>query len=65
MDIKVVEDQPCPTCGAMWKTPDLDKDDPLDWPNRPKMEEGGVWWWRCYNPQCSTDYYDPNTGATR
>lgn len=28
--------------------------------NRPKVgDEDGSWWWRCYNPDCEVDYYNP------
>jgi hypothetical protein len=60
--IRIVDDQPCPTCGASWQTPDCDSG-PLDWPNRPKVTDAdGRSWWRCYNPACDTAMYDPETG---
>lgn len=57
--IKVVDDQACPVCGAIAGHP-LER---LNFQNRPKVcDEKGVWWWRCYNPDCICDYYDPNSG---
>lgn len=62
MTIVVVPDEPCPGCRAM-----ADDEDPaLDFPNRPKVQdEDGVWWWRCYNPACAVDLYDPETRRTQ
>jgi len=61
--IEIVDDQPCPECGAMWMTPDCDSGNPLDFPNRPKVgDEDGTWWWRCYNPACRVGYYEPFSG---
>jgi hypothetical protein len=57
--LKVVDDQPCPKCGSYWGHPDAS----LDHPNRPKVEMEGVWWWRCYAPDCPVNYYDPKTGT--
>lgn len=60
MKIEIVSDEPCPKCGAYWGHPEPE----LDYPNRPKVQdENEVWWWRCYNPKCSVDYYDPETDA--
>ena len=56
--IVVVEDKdnPCPRCGAYWGHPD----ETLNFPNRSKVgDEQGVWWWRCYNPKCEVQYFDP------
>jgi hypothetical protein len=41
----------CPRCGAFWGNPDK----ALDWPNRQKVDN----LWKCYNPACSADYFDP------
>lgn len=57
--IRIVKEQPCPTCGAI----DGHKSELLDFPNRPKIAgENGQWWWRCYNPSYATTYYLPETG---
>jgi hypothetical protein len=57
--IRIVEDQPCPKCGA---TPGHE-DPKLDYPNRPKVTgPDNVSWWRCYNPDCIVNYYAPDTG---
>ena len=55
--MNVVEDEACPTCGAKWGGE-------LDFPNRPKVAVYEVWWWKCYNPDCPTSYYNPETGET-
>lgn len=60
MEIHIVSEQACPTCGAVAGHPDAD----LDWPNRTKVHDGEYWWWRCYNPKCGTRYYLPETGET-
>ena len=44
--IEVVEEQPCPYCGAIF-------------PNRPKVHDGEGWWWRCYTENCVVRYYQP------
>ena len=62
----IVDDEPCPKCGAMWNHPDPE----LDFPNRPKVQgEDGAWWWKCFNPKCGFDiatgnatWYEPMTG---
>ena len=53
--IQIVKDEPCPYCGARWGHPDPE----LNYPNRPKIGDGGGWWWRCYNPRCPVRYYNP------
>lgn len=53
--VRIVKDEPCPKCGAMWGHPDPK----LNYPNRPKVDD----WWRCYNPNCPVDLYRPDTGA--
>lgn len=59
--IIVVDDEACPQCGAVWGH----TNPALDFPNRPKVgDENGVWWWRCYNPGCAVNYYDPDSGRT-
>ncbi len=55
MRVEVVPAAPCPDCGACADHPVPT----LNFPNRPKVEEGGTWYWRCYNPNCSTEYYAP------
>lgn len=53
LTITIVDDAPCPDCEA-------------GWPNRPKVgDSDGTWWWRCYNPICPVNYYDPDTGRTQ
>ena len=60
IEIKVVEDEKCPSCGASWGNPDPS----LHFYNRPKVfEEDGTAWWRCYNPKCNVDYYEPYSGV--
>ena len=49
MDINIVSDQACPSCGAYWGHPDPD----LDFPNRIKVDSD----WRCYTPACDVGYY--------
>jgi hypothetical protein len=44
--IRIVEEQPCPYCGAIF-------------PNRPKVHDGEGWWWRCYTEDCVVRYYQP------
>jgi hypothetical protein len=44
--IEVVEEQPCPYCGAIF-------------PNRPKVHDGEGWWWRWYTEDCVVRYYQP------
>jgi hypothetical protein len=56
MEIEVVPDEACPDCGAYWGHPTL------NFPNRPKVQDGQWWWWRCYNPACLVGYYCPETG---
>jgi hypothetical protein len=57
--IKIVSDEQCPICGAIWGH----EDKSLDFPNRPKVgDENGVWWWKCYNPKCEVGYYEPKSG---
>jgi len=57
--IKIVDDVPCPECGAYWGNPSED----LNFANRPKVgDENNNWWWRCYNPKCKVSYYCPETG---
>jgi hypothetical protein len=55
MEIVVVDDEPCPECGAFWGNPEC------DFPNRAKVHDEHGWWWRCYNPGCSVGYYIPGT----
>lgn len=50
MDIKIVNDEACPSCGAYWGHPDPS----LDFPNRVKVDHA----FKCYNPDCALDYYD-------
>jgi|SRR5882757_714064 len=56
IQIRVVQDRygMCPRCGAYWGHPDP----ALDFPNRQKVDS----YWRCYNPECTCGYYDPETG---
>jgi hypothetical protein len=49
MEIRIVNDQACPECGAYWGHPDP----ALDFPNRPKVDDD----WKCYNPECRVGYY--------
>lgn len=59
--IVVIPDYPCPKCGSYWGHPD----EKLNFPNRSKVAlEDGVWWWRCYNPDCSVNYYEPLSNQT-
>jgi hypothetical protein len=46
VEIRVVEDQPCPYCGSKF-------------PNRPKVHDEKGWWWRCYTEECPVGYYQP------
>lgn len=46
--ITIVSEQTCPECGGG-----------DEFHNRPKVCDEQGWWWRCYNPLCSTDYYLP------
>ena len=46
IEIEVVEEQPCPYCGAIF-------------PNRIKVHDGEGWWWRCYTEDCVVRYYQP------
>ena len=49
--LKVVDSEPCPMCGTTHY-------------NRPKVcGHDNLWWWRCYNKECSVDYYQPETGG--
>ena len=50
MTFELVDDIPCPSCGAYWGNPDP----ALDFPNRPKIDSS----WKCYNPDCAIDYYN-------
>ena len=53
------ENSACPQCGAYWGNPD----ESLNFPNRSKVGDAeGVWWWKCYNPECEVDFYDPASG---
>ena len=62
MQIRIVDDEQCPECGAMWFA--LKSENPLNSPNQPKVgDENGKWWWKCYNPACKVSYYLPETGA--
>ncbi len=54
MKIRIVDEQPCPRCGAYWGHPDKT----LNWPNRIKVDDH----WKCYNPECTVGFYDPETG---
>jgi hypothetical protein len=57
--VRVVSDQACPKCGAIWGHTDKS----LDFPNRPKVsDDKGRGWWKCYNPECDVNYYLPETG---
>jgi hypothetical protein len=58
MKINVVDDEPCPGCGAVWMSPMCDSGHPLDFPNRPKVDN----FWKCYNPDCDVAFYCPETG---
>jgi hypothetical protein len=58
LTIRIVDEEPCPSCGAKWTN---DKG-PLDFPNRPKVFDEHGAWWRCYNPACAVSYYNPDTG---
>lgn len=60
LKIKVVPSEygACVRCGAFWGNPNP----ALDFPNRSKVCDEGVWWWRCYNPECDCGYYDPDSG---
>ena len=57
--IKVVSDEPCPVCGAMWGH----EDKSLDFCNRPKVADEHGWWWKCYNESCPCAYYNPEAGV--
>ena len=59
-EIKIVDDNPCPVCGAYWGNPDPN----LDYPNRAKVGMDDGWWWKCYNPDCPVNYYNPKNGKT-
>ncbi len=54
LEIEIVEGAGCPCCGAYDEHPE----ERLRFPNRPKVEDEGVWWWKCYNPSCDC-WYDP------
>lgn len=56
LTLRVVPDEygACPRCGAYWGHPDK----ALDFPNRQKVDNA----WRCYNPNCTCGYYDPDSG---
>lgn len=59
MEIRIVPDQACPTCGAMYGHTDKK----LDFPNRPKVtDKEGVSWWKCCNSECDVGYYEPKSG---
>jgi hypothetical protein len=59
MQVTIVDDSACPGCTSIWGHDNPD----LDFPNRPKVgDDAGVWWWRCYNPNCKVDYYEPESG---
>lgn len=45
----------CPRCGAYAGNPDPK----LDFPNRQKVDS----FWKCYNPECTVGYWDPETGV--
>jgi hypothetical protein len=49
MQIKIVNDEACPGCGAYWGNPD----ESLDFPNRPKVDND----FKCYNPECEVGFY--------
>jgi len=54
MKFKVVPNENCPRCGGG-----------SEFGNRPKVgHEDGTWSWRCYNPECSLGYWNPDTGET-
>ena len=44
--IRIVKDQPCHYCGAIF-------------PNRPIVHDGKGWWWRCYTEDCVVRYHQP------
>lgn len=46
--ITLVPEGKCPECGGG-----------DEFFNRPKVADENGWWWRCYNPLCSTKYYQP------
>jgi hypothetical protein len=46
IEIRVVDEEPCPYCGA-------------GFPNRPKVGDEEGWWWRCYTDNCPVGYYLP------
>jgi hypothetical protein len=52
---EIVANQACPLCGCDGSN--------SEYPNRPKVHDGDAWWWRCYDPNCMVDYYNPETGA--
>ena len=56
--IEIVDDEACPVCGAFWGH----EDEALNFPNRTKVHDEDGWWWRCYNPKCPVDYYNPDNG---
>jgi hypothetical protein len=59
MKIKIVDDQACPQCNAIFGHPDKN----LNFPNRPKVgDKQNRWWWKCCNPNCNVGYYLPETG---
>ena len=52
IQIEVVPESLCPTCGGG-----------DEFFNRPKVgASDGTWWWKCYNQACDTGYYNPDTG---
>ena len=59
LTLRIVDDQACPECGAIWGH----KDEALNFPNRPKITGAdNVTWWKCCNPECRVQYYEPKSG---
>jgi hypothetical protein len=57
--VTIVDDEACPGCTSSWGNANPE----LDFPNRPKVgDNDGAWWWKCYNPNCKVDYYEPESG---
>jgi hypothetical protein len=54
MQIRVVDQENCPRCGGG-----------SEFGNRPKVgHDDGTWSWKCYNPDCTIGFYNPETGET-
>lgn len=55
MEIEIVNEEACPYCGCDGTN--------SEYPNRPKVHDGAVWWWRCYDPDCRVAYYANEVGG--